>query len=57
MVFSFHQVRDFWLFNIEQFSKSNAVLSDDLLILPTTPDVVSLEPMLQTAFDLGTVAT
>ncbi|NJL89552.1 MAG: ParA family protein [Coleofasciculaceae cyanobacterium SM2_1_6] len=25
----------------------------DLLILPTTPDVVSLEPMLQTANDLG----
>lgn len=25
----------------------------DLLILPTTPDVVSLEPMLQTARDLG----
>ena len=25
----------------------------DLLILPTTPDVVSLEPMLQTAEDLG----
>lgn len=26
----------------------------DLLILPTLPDVVSLEPMLQTASDLGT---
>jgi chromosome partitioning protein len=26
----------------------------DLLILPTVPDVVSLEPMLQTANDLGT---
>lgn len=25
----------------------------DLLILPTTPDIVSLEPMLQTARDLG----
>ena len=25
----------------------------DLLVLPTTPDVVSLEPMLQTANDLG----
>ena len=25
----------------------------DLLILPTTPDVVSLEPMLQTASELG----
>ena len=25
----------------------------DLLILPTTPDIVSLEPMLQTASDLG----
>ena len=29
----------------------------DLLILPTTPDVVSLEPMLQTAEDLGETAT
>ena len=29
----------------------------DLLILPTTPDVVSLEPMLQTAEDLGGSAT
>ena len=29
----------------------------DLLILPTTPDVVSLEPMLQTAKDLGDKAT
>ena len=25
----------------------------DLLVLPTTPDVVSLEPMMQTALDLG----
>jgi len=25
----------------------------DLLILPTTPDIISLEPMLQTASDLG----
>jgi len=29
----------------------------DLLILPTTPDVVSLEPMLQTAEDLGKTTT
>ena len=29
----------------------------DLLILPTTLDVVSLEPMLQTAEDLGGSAT
>lgn len=29
----------------------------DLLILPTTPDVVSLEPMLKTAEDLGETAT
>ena len=29
----------------------------DLLILPTTPDVVSLEPMLQTAEDLGETTT
>lgn len=29
----------------------------DLLVLPTQPDVVSLEPMLQTANDLGSTAT